>query len=158
MSEFLLRLQMWATQDNVSSLKKRYLFFSGIVVYSLAFMLLLFIGPSDPSRNLRAIKNFPFFIVHTSILVGLIFSLISIGFVYICRSVGIRNLYACMLLIGVIGNLLPMLSGWQWYLRAGIVRSSFDIALIFAYVVAVAWLSLRLQRLFSRKPVNGAWS
>ena len=147
----LLRLQMWATQDNVSSLKKRYLFFSGIVVYGFAFILLLIIAHFDPLSNLGAIET-----VRMSILIGLLFSLISIGFIYICRSVGICNLYACMLLLGVIANLLPMLSDWQSYVGAGIVRSSLDIASIFACVVAVAWLSFRLQRLFSRRPVNGA--
>lgn len=142
---------MWATRDNVSSLKKRYLLFSGIVVYGVAVMLFLITAHLGPLSNLGAIE-----IVHTSILVGLFFSLISIGFVYICRSVRICNLYSCMLLLGVIANFLPMLSDWQSHLRAGIVRSSLDIALIFAYVVAVAWLSLRLQRLLSRKPVNDA--
>lgn len=146
---------MWAVRDNVSSLKKRYLLFSGILVYGLAVMLFLITEHSGPLSNLRAIKNFHFVIVHTSILVRLFFSLISIGFVYICRSVGLCNLYSCMLLLGVIANLLPMLSDWQPYVRAGIVRSCLDIAFIFAYVVAVAWLSLRLQHLFSRKRVNG---
>ena len=157
MNEFLLRLPMWAIQDNVRFLKKRCLFFSGIVVYGLAFILLLIIEHFDPSSNLRAIENFYFFIVQISILVGLFFSLISIGFVYICRSVGVYNLYSCMLLLGVIDNLLSVLFYWQWYLRAGIGMSSLHIVLTFASVVAVAWLSLRVRHLFSRKPVNGAW-
>ena len=147
----LLRLQMWAIEDNVSSLKKRYLFFSGIVVYGFAFRLFFIVERFDPLSNLGAIET-----VRTLILGGIIFSLISIGFIYICRSLGICNLYACMLLLGVIANLLPMLFDWQSYLRAGIVGSSLDIASIFACVVAVAWLSLRLQHLFSRKPVNSS--
>lgn len=153
MSEFLLRFQMWATQDNFSSLKKRYLFFSGIVMYGLAFIIFLITHPFNLLSNLGAIET-----VRMSILLGLFSSLISVGFVYICRSVGIYNLYLCMLLLGVIANLLPMVSDWQSYVRAGIVRSSLDIASIFACVVAIAWLSLRLQHLFSRKPVNGAWA
>jgi hypothetical protein len=148
MSELLLRLQIWATQDNVSSLKKRYLLLSGTVVYGVAVMLFL-ITYFGPLSSLGAIGT-----VHTSILVGLFFSLISIGFVYVCRSVGICNLYSCMLLLGVIANLLTMLSDWQSYVRTGIVMSTLDGVLTFACVVAVAWLSLRLQHLFSRKKAN----
>ena len=140
LNEVLLRFQMWAIRDNFSSLKKRYLFFSGIVMYGLAFILVLITDHFSLLSNLGAIET-----VRMSILLGLFFSLISIGFVYICRSVGICNLYLCMLLLGVIANLLPMLSDWQSYVRAGIVRSSVDIASIFACVVAIAWLSLRLQ-------------
>jgi len=147
---------MWAIKDNVSFLKKRYLFFAGIVVYGLAFMphLLIF----DRLSNLRAIENFHFFIIRILIFAGIVFSLISIGFVYVCRSVGVSNLHSCMLLLGIITNLLSVLSYWQWYSRASIIRSSLDIVLTFASVEAVAWLSLRLHRLFSRKPVNGGWS
>ncbi len=149
MNEFLLRLQLWAIQDNFSSLKKRYFFFSGILVYGLAAMLFLITHYS--LSNLGAIET-----VRMSILVGLLFSLISIGFVYMCRSVGIRNIYSCMLLLGVIVNLLPMFFDWQSYVRAGIVWSALDIASIFACVVAIAWLSLRLQHLFLRKQAKSA--
>lgn len=146
---------MWAMQDNASFLKKRYLFFFGIVVYGLEFTLLFIIVHLDPSIDLKAIKKSHPFIAQISILFGLIFSLISIGFVYICRSVGIRNLYSCMLLLGVIANLYSMVSYWRWDL-AGVGISSLRIVLTFASVLAVAWLSLRLQRLFSRRPVNSA--
>jgi hypothetical protein len=59
-----------------------------------------------------------------------------------------------MLLLGVIANLLTMLSDWQSYVRTGIVMSTLDVVLPFACVVAVAWLSLRLQHLFSRKKAD----
>jgi hypothetical protein len=61
-----------------------------------------------------------------------------------------------MLLLGAVANLVAMFSDWQWYLRASIGISSLHIVFTFASVEAVAWLSLRLHRLFSRKPVNGA--
>jgi hypothetical protein len=147
-SEFLLKFQLWVIEDNVSFLKKRYLFFSGIVVYSLSFILLFIIGHFDPLINLTEIKSLRPFIVQISILVGLLFSLISIGFVYICRSLGIGNLYSCMLLPGVIANLYSVVSYWQWDL-VGIGMSSLRIMLTFASVVAVTWLSLRLNRFFS---------
>ena len=144
---------MWAMRDNVSFLKKRYLFFLGIVVYGLESILLFIVAHFDPSIDLREIKSLRPFIIQISILLGLIFSLISIGFVYICRSVGIYNLYSCMLLLGVIANIYSVVSYWQWSL-AGIGMSLLHIVLTFASVMAVAWLSLRLGHLFSRKPVN----
>ncbi len=155
MNELLLRLQIWAMQDNVSFLKKRYLFFSGVVIYSLEFMLRLIVDYFYPSRNLRAIESLNLFMVQIFILVAITYSLVSIVFVYICRLAGVRNLYACMLLFGVVTILWSVLSGWEWHLRAGIVVFLFDImGLTFASVIAIAWVSLRLQHLFSRKPAN----
>ncbi len=98
-SEFLLKFQMWTMQDNVSDLKKRYLFFSALIVYALAIGTRLIIDYFDPISKFRQVENPAYLIVYVSLLVGLAFSLISMGFVYICRSVGIKNLYSSMLFL-----------------------------------------------------------
>jgi hypothetical protein len=146
-SEFLLKFQMWAMQDNVSNLKKRYLFFSALIVYALAISTRLTIDYFDPISKFRQVENPAYLIVYVSLLVGLVFSLISMGFVYICRSVGIKNLYSSILFLAILDTFRSVLfDGPLWTGPAGMffLHTTLD----FGCVLAVAWLSLRLNRFF----------
>ncbi len=152
-SEFLLKLQLWVMQDNVSNLKKRYLFFSALIVYALTVSPLLTILYCDPISKLWQVQYLAFFIVYESLLIGLLFSLISMGFIHICRWIGIRNLYSSMLLLAVLETFCSVLFyGSLWRSTSGMLF--LDKALEFGSVVGIAWLSLCLNRLFSRKNVT----
>ena len=146
-TEFLLKFQLWIMQDNVHDLKKRYLFFSALIVYALAISTRLTIDYFDPISKFRQVENPAYLIVYVSLLVGLAFSLISMGFVYICRLVGIKNLYSSMLFLAILDTFHSVLfEGPLWTGSAGIffLHTAFE----FACVLAGAWLSLRLNRFF----------
>ena len=146
-SEFLLKFQMWAIQDNVTDLKKRYLFFSGLIVYGLATGVFLTIGYFGPMSKLSQVVDLAYSIVQTSLLVGSMFSLISMGFVHICRWAGVKNLYSSMLSLAILDTFRSVLfEGPLWTGAAGLIF--LNVALEFASVAAVAWLSLRLNRFF----------
>ncbi len=147
-SNLLLKFQLWVMQNNVSDLKKRFLFFSALLVYGLALSMLFIINYFDPASELRKMQNPVYSIVYISLLLGLMISLISMGFVYICRSVGITNLYSSMLFLGVLDTFRSVF--FEDPLQGGSVWMFFlHMAVEFGSVVAVAWLSLRLNCFFS---------
>ncbi len=140
-------------QDNVSDLKRRYLFFSALILYALAVTPLLMYVYCDPISKLWQVQYLAFGIVYESLLVGLVGSLISIGFVYICGLVGIRNLYSSMLLLQVLDIFrLVLFAGAFWRGVSGILL--LDKALGFGAAVGIAWLSLHLNRRFFHKSVT----
>ncbi len=147
--EFLLKCQLWVMQDNVSDLKKRYLFFSGLIVYALGTGMFLTISYFDPMSKLRQVQDLAYSIVESSLYYGFLLSLISIGFVCICRWGGVKNLYSIMLSFAIVDTLGAVL-----FQGALLSRSPemivLTVALVFGSAPAVAWLSLRLNRFFSR--------
>ncbi len=136
-------------QDNVSDLKRRYLFFSGLIVYALGTGMFLTISYFDPMSKLRQVQDLAYSIVESSLYYGFLLSLISIGFVYICRWRGVKNLYSIMLSFAILDTLGAVL-----FQGALLTRSPemivLTVALVFGSAPAVAWLSLRLNRFFSR--------
>lgn len=147
-NELLLKCQLWVMQDNVSDLKKRYLFFSGLIVYALGTGMFLTISYFDPMSKLRQVQDLAYSIVETSLYVGLILSLISMGLVCICRWGGVKNLYSSMLSIAILDTLGAVLFQGALLTRSpGMIV--LNVSLVFGSGVAVAWLSLRLNRFFS---------
>jgi hypothetical protein len=147
--EFLLKCQLWVMQDNVTDLKKRYLFFSGLIVYALGTGMFLTISYFDPMSKLRQVQDLAYSIVESSLYYGLLLSLISMGFVYICRWGGVKNLYSSMLFFAILDILGAVL--FQGALLTRFPEMIvLTVAVVFGSAPAVAWLSLRLNRFFSR--------
>jgi len=147
-SGFLLKFQMWVMQDNVTDLKKRYLFSSGLIVYALGTGMFLTISYLDPMSKLRQVHDLAYSVVETSLYVGLILSLISMGLVCLCRWGGVKNLYSSMLSLAILDTLGAVLFQGALLTRS-IGMIVLNVALVFGSGVAVAWLSLRLNRFFS---------
>ncbi len=141
-SELLLKFQLWVMQDNVSDLKKRYLFFSALALYILEISIVVMIQYLDPASEVRKVPS-----IYSIVFVSSAGSLILMGFVYICKLVGIRNLYLSMLLLRVLFIFISVLSeDFQW--RATSERLFLDWALGFGSAAGIAWLSLHLNRRF----------
>jgi hypothetical protein len=154
LGRLLLRLQLWATYDNTSRLRKRYMLLAGSVVYALIFLVYLLRGDAGPYSGLRHMEDFAPRAATLCILVGLVHSGAMILFVYLCRLARIANLYASMLLFSVAG--LFLVGGLCAILAPqieGPPLSSYavGVAQVSLAGVAVAWLSLKLDSIFRKK-------
>ncbi|MHC4253451.1 MAG: hypothetical protein ACYS9X_30405 [Planctomycetota bacterium] len=142
----LHKLQLWASYDNTSALKKRYMLLAGVVLWPPLFLAVL--AQLHPAFS----DNIPSSI-YISVLGACLCSGIQIVVAHLCRLVMIANLYASMLLCGVAISLYSNLSS----IAGGTLRFSFLFVLLndvlfCGFMLAFAWLSLKLNSVFRREP------
>ena len=121
------------------------MFLAGLAVWSLFFVVVILVWPAGLPSKLKAVPGF--------ILMASVFSGIQVFFAYLCRLVGIANLYASMLLFSAVFHLATnALAG----ARSPTPPRTGSFLLGFAYAlgvgVAFSWLSLKLDSIFRKEP------